>query len=95
MMLYKTIVLNLLQSSPLYDRLREERAIPLALNQLSQELKAIHEHHHATLTKANPGSSPMQIASEAAEMAISDLSDCLETGYLESFLHDRPESSPA
>jgi prophage DNA circulation protein len=76
-MLYKTIVLEVLQSCPeLYDQLRKRRMLLPTLNRLARELKS---HHHAwkqELQATRPGSDS-QIASEAMELAIKELEDRL------------------
>jgi hypothetical protein len=43
------------------------------LERYASELKASHEAWKETLTQAKPGSDPIQIASEALEMAIQEL----------------------
>ncbi|MGH7170115.1 MAG: hypothetical protein ACRELG_07555, partial [Gemmataceae bacterium] len=68
-MLYKTIVLELLQNRPeLYDQLRKQRMLLPTLNWLAGELKARHQAWKEELQATRPGSDS-QIASEALEPA--------------------------
>ncbi len=77
-MLYKTIVLELLQQDPeLHDRLRQHRLLLAALDLYSRGLKAHHETWKDTLSRARPGSDPTQIASEAMEIALKELEGAL------------------
>ncbi len=71
---YKTIVLELLQERPeLYERLRSSKGLLTAMDAYATELKAIHEAWKERISRANPGSDPIQAASEALELAIEDL----------------------
>ena len=77
-MLYKTIVLELLQErTELHEQLRLTRRLLPTLETCSQELKASHQSWMETLAKTSPGSDPIQIESEAMEMAIKELEDRL------------------
>jgi hypothetical protein len=77
-MLYKTMVLELLQERPqLHDPLARKRQLLPTLERLASELKASHEAWKETLARARPESNPSQIASEAMEMALKDLQDAL------------------
>jgi hypothetical protein len=77
-MQYKTIVLELLKErKELHEQLRLTRRLLPTLETCSQELKASHETWKDTLAAANPSSDPIQIASEAMELAIKDLEDRL------------------
>jgi hypothetical protein len=79
-MLYKTMVLELLQERPhLYDPLIRKRQLLQTLERLARELKISHEAWKETLTQARPDSDPSQIASEALEMALKDLVEALPT----------------
>jgi hypothetical protein len=79
-MQYKTIVLELLRERPeLHEQLRLTRRLLPTLETCSKELKASHETWKETLARANPGSDPSQIASEALELAIKELEDRLPT----------------
>src|SRR5690242_16134845 len=75
---YKTMVLELLQERPpIYDRLRRERMLLLAVEYYAKGLKASHEDQKILLAQARPGSHPSQIASEALEIALQELEDSL------------------
>ena len=77
-MQYKTITLELLRErTELYEQLRLTHKLLPTLETWAAELKASHETWMETLTQANPGSDPSQIASEAMEMAIKELEDHL------------------
>jgi hypothetical protein len=80
-MLYKTIVLALLQETPLiYDQLLKHRTLLPTLEQYAAELRT---HHHAwqdRLLLAKPSSDPRQIASAALEMALAELEERLPSG---------------
>ena len=78
-MQYKTIVFELLQQQPeLHERLRITRTMLPTLERCATELKASHEAWKETLSQAKPGSDPIQIASEALEMAIQELESRLQ-----------------
>ena len=78
-MQYKTIALELLrQQTELYERLRTTRMLMPAMERCANELKASHEAWKETLSRAKPGSDPIQIASEAMEMAIQELESSLQ-----------------
>ncbi len=80
-MLYKTIVLELLQQCPeIHERLRCRRMLQPALERHAQELKTSHEVWKDRLSQAKPGSNPSQIASEALEMALRELEGRLTSG---------------
>jgi hypothetical protein len=73
-MLYKTIVLELLQQrTQMYDQLRKERNLSATMERYALELKTSHEEWKETLSQAKPDSDPSQIASEALEKAIQEL----------------------
>jgi hypothetical protein len=77
-MQYKTIVLELLQDrKELHEQLRLTRRLLPTMETCARELKARHEHWKDTLTTATPDSDPAQIASEAMELALSELADRL------------------
>jgi len=77
-MQYKTIVLELLQQRPeMHEQLRKDRKLLPALEFYAKELKTSHEAWKETLSQTKPGSDPSQIASEAMEMALKELEDCL------------------
>jgi len=76
-MLYKTIILELLQSRPeLHEQLRKQRMVLPTLNRLASELKARHQAWMQELQATQPGSDE-QIASEAMELAVKELEDHL------------------
>ena len=73
---YKTIVLELLeQQTELHERLRITRRLLPMLEAWAKELKASHEAWKETLLQAKPESDPIQISSEALEMALKELED--------------------
>ena len=73
-MQYKTIVLGLLQEYPLiYDQLLSNRTLLSTLENLAQELKANHDVWQERLRLAKPLSDATQIASEALEIALTEL----------------------
>ena len=74
---YKTICLGLLEQRPeIYDQLRQSRTLLPTLNRLASELKARHHAWMQELRETRPGSDS-QIASEAMELALSELEDRL------------------
>jgi hypothetical protein len=74
---YKTICLGLLEQRPqIYDQLRQSRTLLPTLNRLASELKARHQAWIQDLQATRPGSDS-QIASEAMELALSELEDRL------------------
>jgi hypothetical protein len=77
-MLYKTIILELLQQRrEMYDQLRKDRQLLPTLELYAQELKTSHEAWKETLTQAKPVSDQSQITNEALEMALKELEDRL------------------
>ena len=77
-MLYKTMVLELLEQRPLlHHQLRKERMLLATLEHHANQLKARHEALKEQLSQAKPGSDPGQIASEALEIALKELEDSL------------------
>lgn len=77
-MLYKTIVLELLQErKELHEQLRQSRMLLPTVNRYADELKSSHESWKERLTQENPDRDLLQIASQAMELAIQDLKDCL------------------
>jgi hypothetical protein len=80
-MLYKTIILELLQQRPqMHEQLRKNRKLLAALEIYAKELKTSHEAWKEVLSQAKPGSDPSQIATEAREMALKQLEDRLPSG---------------
>jgi len=77
-MLYKTMVLGLLEQRPqLHDQLRQQRMLLATVELHAQLLKARHEMWKEQLSQARPGSDPGQIAGEALEIALKELEDSL------------------
>jgi hypothetical protein len=77
-MQYKTIVLEMLeQRTQLHEQLRQQRKLLTTMETYAKELKASHEAIRDELQKANPGSNPMQVSSEAFELALKELEDRL------------------
>jgi hypothetical protein len=75
-MLYKTIVLVLLnQHTELHEQLRVTRRLLPTLETWAKDLKTSHEAWKETLLQAKPGSDPIQISSEALEIALKELED--------------------
>lgn len=73
-MLYKTIILSLLQGRPqMHERLRKNRKLLPALEFYAKELKSNHEAWKETLLLAMPDSDPSQIASDAMEIALQEM----------------------
>lgn len=77
-MQYKTIVLELLQQrTELHEQLRKERKLLTTMEFYANELKEGHETWKETLVQSRPGSDPLQISSEALELALRELEDRL------------------
>jgi hypothetical protein len=75
---YQSIVLELLEDRPqLRAHLKRQRRMLLAVESGVQTLKAIHENWKAELSRLRPDSAPSQIASEALELALAELTDRL------------------
>jgi hypothetical protein len=75
---YKTIVLELLRERPvLHRRLKRRRALLKTVNSLAVELKASHEACKEQIGQTRPGADASQIAAEALEIALKDLTDRL------------------
>jgi hypothetical protein len=80
-MLYKTIVLELIQEQPdLYERLRTSRTLLEAMNSYASELKTSHEAWKKRLIQEKPGCGQTQMASQALEIALEELKDRLCSG---------------
>jgi hypothetical protein len=77
-MQYKTMVLELLQQRPrIHDRLRRQRMLLPTMEFYARELKDLHEGWKQHLAEARPGSDESQFASQALELALKELEDCL------------------
>jgi len=81
-MLYKTMMLELLEQRPqMYEQLRKERKLLPAMELYARELKRMHEAWKVTLL--TPDSDPAQTSSLALEMALQEM---------EHHLPSRPET---
>jgi hypothetical protein len=77
-MLYKTMILELLQQRPqMHERLRQNRELLPALEMYATEMKTSHQAWQELLSELRPDSDPSQIASEAREIALKELEDRL------------------
>ncbi len=77
-MQYKTMVLELLQQhSEIHEQLRSQRMLLPTLELLARQLKNSHEAWKGRLSLAKPGSDRSQTESEALEIALKELEDCL------------------
>jgi hypothetical protein len=75
-MLYKTMVMELLQQFPeTHERLLRERTLLAELERYARELKDRHDAWKGWLSHANPGRGESQVASEALEIALKELAD--------------------
>jgi len=81
-MLYKTIVLQLLEQCPeLHERLRKQRQLLPTMESYALDLKTRHDELKEHLSMAKPASSYSQIASEALEIALQELADSLPPAF--------------
>ncbi len=79
---YKTIILELLQSSPqLYDRLRRGRMLLAATESLAMALRARHEAVKKELATTTPDLDPAQRASAAMEIAATEMEHRLQAAF--------------
>jgi hypothetical protein len=77
---FKTIALETLRQYPeVYRKLRENRAVLPALDNYASELKTSHEAWTHQLFRKHPGLSPMQIRSQALELATRELKEHLRS----------------
>jgi len=77
-MLYKTIVLGLLEQNPaLHERLRRDGMLLATLNLYSMELKKNHKTWEDRLNKEKPTSD----ANQAMELALAQLQDRLRSEF--------------
>ena len=82
-MLYKTMILGLLQDRPqLYDHLISNRTLLATLDSHAKELKVSHEAWKDRLWQARPDSDASQINSEAMELALEELERVLPPASL-------------
>jgi hypothetical protein len=78
-MQYQPIVQGLLeQQTQLHEKLRLTRRLLPTIKACAKELKASHEEWTETLSQARPDSNPMQIESEALEIAVKEMEDRLQ-----------------
>ena len=77
-MQYKTMILELLKQRPkVHERLRSQRLLLWAINRYATQLKSLHDTWKEELALERPDSDPMQLSSEAMELALHDLIDSL------------------
>jgi hypothetical protein len=77
-MLYKTMVLELLEQRPqMHEQLRRQRMLLPTMEFYARELKALHQGWKQHLAETRPGSDESQMASEALEIALQELEGCL------------------
>jgi hypothetical protein len=75
---YKTIIHALLtRRTLLHERLRRHRQLLPAMERLSRQLKERHEFWMATLSHSDLNSDPVQISSQALELALREVEDQL------------------
>lgn len=73
-MQYKTIILELVQQrTELREQLRQSRRLLPTIEAWATELKRRHDDCKEALSQKRPDSDPQQIASEALEIALSEL----------------------
>ena len=79
-MLYKTILLELIESRPeLHARLKAQRAVLTTVDRLALDLKSRHENWKDSLRQSNPDLDAIQIASMAGELALQEIMQVLES----------------
>lgn len=77
-MLYKTMILELLQQRPeIHDQLRKKRKLLMTMEHYAKELKTSHQAWIELLSQIRPGSDRSQLSSEALEIALKELEDRL------------------
>jgi hypothetical protein len=77
-MLYKTITLELIQDRPkLYFELKSTNRLLPAVETYAAELRASHQAWKQMIASRRPGSNPAQLASEALELAVEELTNRL------------------
>lgn len=88
-MQYKTIVMEMLEfRTQIKERLAQEENLLEALDRLALELKTLHEAYKEQIGQSRADSHPVQISSEALEMALQELEDRL----LPASTIDEPEA---
>lgn len=77
-MQYKTIVMEMLEfRTEIKARLSQEGSPLETLDRLAMELKSLHESYKEQIAHSRANSHPVQISSEALEMALQELEDRL------------------
>jgi hypothetical protein len=61
----------------LYEQLRSSKRLLPSMDAYAIELKAMHEECKARISRAKPGSDPIQVASVALELAIAEFQERL------------------
>lgn len=90
-MLYKTMVLGLLEQHPtLHDQLRQSRTLLTTVNRLAGELRTSHLAWKERLIEAQPEAYSSAIHNEAMELALQELVDSLP---VESDMHSEESSA--
>jgi hypothetical protein len=80
-MLYKTIVLEMLQNRPeVHEQLRKQRMLLTTMEFYASELKDLHEAWKEQLSQTRTDCDPSQIASQAMELALKELEGILPSG---------------
>jgi hypothetical protein len=80
-MLYKTIVLELLQGRPeVHEQLRRQKMLLATMEFYAAELKELHEAYKQELAEMKPGSGEKQIESQAMELALKELEGIFPSG---------------
>lgn len=100
-MRYKTIALALIEEQPaLHRRLKESRSLLSAMERHARTLKSLHEAQVTQLGTRRPGSDPVQLASEALELAVEALREIIADASppsgseTESPPHTPPQAMP-
>lgn len=84
-MQYKTIIHELLQQRPqMHEQLRKDRKLLTMLEFYARELKTSHERWMELLGQMRPGSDPIQVSSEALELALKEMEDRLAAESVQS-----------
>lgn len=82
-MLYKTIILELLEQNPvLHEQLRKNHILLATMDLYATALASRHQDWERQIAHARPGSNQKQIASEALELAVEEMNDWLASGAL-------------
>jgi hypothetical protein len=77
-MLYKTIMLEMIQDRPgLYFELKSTNRLLPAVESYASELRTRHQAWKQAMASRRPESSPAQVASDALELAVEDMTSRL------------------